>query len=246
MVPFMKLPTLGSIVEKGKAMANDDGYLELMETSEDSNMYETNLQVLLKNEYTITENIDHELGQDMIKKNILEDSIVQKMLKIGGRDFPAGIITETQYPSTHSLFNYLYNSFEYYSLKPMVQLENWNDCVDKILAIKEDNDQRTASPQELIDEEKNNKNQERFVLHSLVNQNIMDKENPEMKNQVVETNLLSFFKCFETNVGGMNIVDVEMMRDYFSATTKNTNEGELGKRKRTSNSNFNRLYDDFQ
>lgn len=238
----MKLPTLGSIVEKGKAMANDDGYLELMETSEDSKMYETNLQVLLKNEYTISENIDHELGQDMIKKNILEDSIVQKMLMIGEREFPAGAITKAQYPSMYNFYNYLYKSFEYYSLKPMVQLENWNDCIDKILSIKEQS--RTLSPQELIHQEQHNKSQESFVLHGLVNQKVMGLDNTETRNQIVETNLLSFFQCFEKNVGGMAVVDVEMMNDYFRTAERNTDEGELGKWKR--NSKFTSLYGDFQ
>jgi len=242
LVPFITLPTLGNIVEKGKDMAENNGYLELMEKSEDSEMYRNNLQDIFKNEYTINENvdIDTELGQDMIKKNILEDSIVQKMLKIGGRDFPAGIITDTQYPSTYKLYNYLYNSFEYYSLKPMVQLKNWNDCMDKILAIKDAN----ITPQEIInEEEKNNKNKERLVLNGLVNQKIMDKENPEMKNQVIETNLLSFFQYFETKKGGMSIVDVEMMKDYFALVTKNTNEGKLGNWAR--NEKFNSLYRDF-
>lgn len=224
-------------------MANNGGYVEVMEKSEDSKMYEKNLQDICKNEYTITENIDHELGKDMIKKNILEDGIVQKMLKIGGRDFSTGIITDTQYPSTHKLYNYIYNSFECYSLKPMFQLKNWNDCMDKILAIKDTN----IAPQEVINqEEKNNKNQERLVLNGLVNQKIMGKENPEMKNQVVETNLLSFFQCFETKIGGMNIVDVEMMKDYFTLVKKNTNQGELGKWKRNSNTKFTSLYADFQ
>lgn len=241
-VPFVKLPTLGSIVQKGKDMANDDGYLELMEKSEDSNMYETNLQDILKKEYTITENIDHELGQDMIKKNILEDSIVQKMLMIGEREFPAGAITKAQYPSMYNFYNYLYKSFEYYSLKPMVQLENWNDCIDKILSIKEQSSR--LSPEELLHQEQHNKNQESFVLHGLVNQKVMGLDNTETRNQIVETNLLSFFQCFEKNVGGMAIVDVEMMNDYFRTAERNTDEGELGKWKR--NSNFTRLYGDFQ
>lgn len=132
-------------------MTTTDEYLVLMEKSESSKVYEKNLQEVLKKEYTIDEDVNHELGQDMIKKNILEDSIVQKMLKIGERELPAGAITKAQYPSMYDFYNYVYKSFEYYSMKPMVQLENWNACMDELLIITDTT--KKMSPQKIIDSE---------------------------------------------------------------------------------------------
>lgn len=72
----------------------------------------------------------------------------------------------------------------------------------------------------------------------------MGVDTTEKRNEIVEMNLLSFFQCFEKKAGGMNIVDVEMMNDFFKTATKNTDETEVGKWKR--NTNFNSLYGDFQ
>jgi hypothetical protein len=43
----------------------------------------------LHQSYHITESIDDEVGKNMIKKHILEDMIVQKIMKIGDRKLPA-------------------------------------------------------------------------------------------------------------------------------------------------------------
>lgn len=138
----------------------------------------------------------------MIKKNILEDMIVQKMMKIGDREIPAGQeITNTQFPSIYNFYNYLYRSFQYYTMKPMVQLENWNTNMNDILTAKEQS--KTQSPQELLLQEEGSKNQKRFVLHGIVNQKIMGLDNTQTRNQNVESNLLAFFQCFEKNIGGM-------------------------------------------
>jgi len=240
-VPFLTLPTLGNIIQKGKVMSTDWGYRELMENAEDVKAYEKWLQDVLQGAFEISETIDHEVGKEMIKKNILEDMIVQKVMKIGDRSIPTWDITSTQYPIIYDFYSYIHRSFSYYDLKPIVQLENRNTLMDDMLRAKKES--ITTSSDVLLSQEKWNKNQERFVLHGLVNQKVMGLDNTETRNQNAESHLLSFFQCFEKDMGGMKIVDVEMMSDFFRTTTRNSEQEKLGKWEKTEK--FNGLYRDF-
>jgi hypothetical protein len=108
----------------------------------------------------------------------------------------------------------------------MVHLEKWNSCMDKMLVVKDKS--KEISPERLINQEQQkNKNQERFILNGLVNQKVMGLDNAETRNQIVESNMLSFFQCFEKSVNGMTVVDVDMMNDYFRTAERNTGEAEL-------------------
>lgn len=224
-IPFMKLPTLGNIIRKGQEMSDSWKYLELMDAAENTLVYEEKLQNILEQSYDISETTEQEIAKDVIKKNIFEDMIVQKMMKIGEREIGEPI-TNTKQAVAYDLYSYLYRSFEYYGMKSMVYLENWNTCMNTMLLVKEES-QKTA-PDVLINHEQNNKNQERFVLHSLVNQKVMWLDNTETKNQVVEFNMLAFFQCFEKKIAGMKIIDVDMMNDYFTTVKKNPEEKEVG------------------
>ncbi len=78
----------------------------------------------------------------------------------------------------------------------------------------------------------------------------MGIDGTQKRNEVVEMNIVSFLQCFTKNIGGIDIVDVEMMKDFFWVAKQNEVSPEkdlqVSKGKRKRNTTFEDLFRDFE
>lgn len=239
-VPLIELPTLGAFVEGAK---NID-YSEIIQKSTTRDEYDKNFIEKIQQSVRFTNMWENTLQKDVLKKVIIKDMIAQDIVALTWKDISLnqttdGLVTKEQYPQMYGLYNYLYRSLEYYSLKSIDQLQLFQKNIMTLLQYK--NTIWTQSTETVMRyKEKNN---EMFVLQILTNQS----EIPQMSsfdNQWPEEKLWTFFKCFEKQAWGITIIDIEMMNDYFKAATgTNKQNNEVGKWKR--NQYFDNLVNDF-
>lgn len=142
--------------------------------------------------------IANEVGQDIIKKNILQDMIIQKIMKLSGRNIadiegrPEGIDAR-KYPQTYALYAYFFRSFGYYSMQSLDNISLLNNNMDTLIYIQQQSEK--YSKEQLIHHQKDNKNTERFFIHDLLHPHTLTKNTP-LTNQNPERELQSFFDLF--------------------------------------------------
>lgn len=109
------------------------------------------------------EGIAYELSQDMLKKQVIQDEIVQNMVACTGRVMGEQEDITKQYAHIHGLYSLLYRTMEYYSMQSVDKLISLNDDIKELLRYRKE--KSTRSVLDIKDIE----NQEMFVLQALVN-----------------------------------------------------------------------------
>ncbi len=232
-IPFMKLPTLGSTISKGKKENTD--YMDLMEKSEDIASYEKNLEDELMTEYSLSETTEYDIGKDALKKQMLQDMIIQKLAKVCRRTIKDwAVVSSDEKPDImYNLYNYFNKSLTYYDAKSLDKLETWNTYMNKLLNIQTSPDYAKSV---------NTTNKRWFVLHNIMTPTIIGGTNTSIKDQTSESFISSFFQCFKTNVGNIEILDIDKMKKYFEIANQSVENTVIEDKK--NEQVFNKLYAD--
>lgn len=244
-LPLTNLPSMSQII----MWAQNDDYTTLMNTSDTLTDYEKNIQENMDVSLVFDKNISYELGQDKLKKQIIQDEIVQNLVKFSWRTLSASESITTQYQNVYGLYNYIYKSLEYYSMGSIDQLNKFSKNITTLLEYRNENISKSTDEVLKYKEDKENpttyQNDEMFFIQSLVNQAVIPQITSKLTEQWPEENMMSLFKCFEKTISGISIIDVDKMDDYFSAATgTNKTENKVGKWER--NTEFTTLVNNMQ
>ena len=230
-VPLTTLASMKTIIT-GAKKAN---YKKLFVQSDDMKIYTENIKENMDKQVIFWEDSSSDMGTDMLKKQVIQDDIVQNIMSCTGKIWWVNQDITKESPNIYWLYNYIYKSLAYYSMKSVDQLILFNkniqglltyrskkSPIDEVMKYKEDKQNPTW-----------NQNQEMFALQSLVHPSNIPEVTNTLTDQWPEEKLKLFFDCFNKEIWGINIIDAAMMDDYFTAATwTNKENNEVGKRKR--------------
>ncbi|MFA7298806.1 MAG: hypothetical protein WC010_04140 [Candidatus Absconditabacterales bacterium] len=228
--PLVTLPSFGAFVDGAKAI----NYNEVIEKSSTLDGYGDNFKQKLQQSIKFNNKEDASIKKDILKKVIIKDMITQSIIGLTGRGEEGKqnldyTITASSQPNTYAFYNYLYKSLEFYSMRGITQLQTFQNSITTLVDFRER--MKTKSIDGVMSHE--GTNQEMFVLQAMSNQAVIPSVTDRLKDQGPEESLLGFFKCFEKSIGGVAIIDVQMMDDYFKAATGTNKENNtVGKWKR--------------
>jgi len=227
--PLITLPSIAQILQ----WAKKTNYYEIIKQSDSLPKYKKNIQETMETKITISDNNSYTLGQELLRKQIIQDDIVQNIIKCTGRIRWSEDMITFQQSSIHAFYNYLERSLQYSSMQSVDQLLLLDKHISTLLDYRNTNVNKSSFDVLKYKENISIQNEEMFVLQSLVNQAIVPQTTNTISDQWPEEKLLSFFKCFEKKIGGVSIIDGEMMDDFFKASLgTNNSENAVGKRKR--------------
>lgn len=229
-VPLITLPKFGDFVES----AEHSDYYKLISDAETIDEYGKKFTEGVQNDVQKNMDNDMDIQKDMLKKFIIKDMITQNIFSLAGRSMDTSpswyILTPNGQSQSYAFYNFMYKSLEYYSMGSIDQLQLFQSNINTLLQYRQE-PRISQSPEILM--QRKNENQEMFALQMITNRTIIPNTNNITSDQWPETNLQSFFKCFEKQTWGIHIVDVEMMGDYFKAAAgTNKEDNTIGKRKR--------------
>ena len=233
-VPLITLPKFGDFVESAK----HSDYHKLISDAETIDEYGKKFTEGVQNNVQKNMDNDMDIQKDMLKKFIIKDIITQNIFSLAWRNMdinPSGyVITPNGQTQSYAFYNFIYKSLEYYSMWSIDQLQLFQSNINTLLQYRQE-PRISQSPGVLI--QRKNENQEMFAIQTITNRTIITDNTSTFSDQWPETNLQSFFKCFEKQVWGIDIIDVEMMGDYFKAAAwTNKQNNAVGKWKRNDRS----------
>lgn len=214
-ITLVTLPTLWAFVDGAKTI----DYAKIIDSSHTIDDYSKNFTEKLQQSVKLNTGGNTILQKDVLKTTIIKDMIMQDIFALSwkqstSKEIENWLISKEQYPQMHGLYNYLYKSLEYYSLRSIDQLQSFQKNIANLLQYK--NTTSTQSIETVMKYKETNK--EMFVLQALTHHTTLPLA-PTFQDQWPEEKLLSFLKCFQKDIWGMNIIDIEMMNDYFTAAT---------------------------
>lgn len=226
-IPLITLPRFGDFIEAAKPENME--YHKLLTEAETIDDYARNFTENLQNK--VQKSSDMDIQKDMLKKYIIKDIITHDIFSLTGKNIDRAtsgyMITPNAQPQSHAFYNFIYKSLEYYSMGSINQLQWFQKNINTLLKYREE----PKSISSLLSYKENN--QEMFAIQSITNPGIIPNNVNESTNQWPEEQLAAFFKCFEKQTGGIAIIDVEMMNDYFNAAAgTNKEDNNVGKWKR--------------
>lgn len=238
-VPLTTLASISTIL----SWAQEANYQKMFLASDDAAAYEDAIGENMDRQMIFWKSLSYDMSQDMLKKQIIQGDIVQNIISCTWKDWgsDAEISNEWASKNVYGFYQYIYRSLEYCSMKSVDQLVLFNKNIMKLLDYRTQNSTKSI-PDVLAYKDKN---QEMFVIQSLMNQSIIPTTASKLTEQWPEENLMSFFKCFEKEIWGIDIIDTEIMDDYFTAAMgTNKEENKVGKRER--NQDFTALVNDLE
>lgn len=230
-LPLTNLPSISKIMQ----WAQKIDYQSLMTKSDNLLDYTKNIKENMDIWLIFWKNIWFELGQDSLKKQVIQDQIVQNVITCSWRVFSSSEEITKEYPNIYWFYNYLYKSLEYYSMKSIDQLLLFDKNIQTLLSYrnKKLEQQSLEEVTKYKEDDKNplwTQNQEMFAVQALLHPSIIPPITNIFTEQWPEEYMMKFFKCFEKQVSDVSIVDVEMMSDYFTAAQwTNKTENKVGK-----------------
>ena len=216
--------------------AQNTNYKELFLQSDDMKSYTENIKENMDKKVIFWKNSSSDMGKDILKKQVIQDDIVQNITFCTGKTWWANKTISKESPNIHGLYNYIYKSLEYCSMQSVDQLMLFDKNIHTLLTYRN----KKISIDEVIkykEDKKNpnwNQNQEMFALQSLIHSsNIPEITSALTDDQWPEEKLKLFFDCFDKEIWGIHIIDQDMMNDYFTAATwTNKENNAIGKWKR--------------
>lgn len=228
-VPLITLPKFGDFIDASKTI----DYTTTIHTCETQDQYSKKITETLEN--TAKAKQDMTSQKDMLKKYILKDIITQNIFSLTGRTTDglqnSVLITPSSQPQMHVFYNFLSNSLTYYSMGSIDDLQLFQKNIQTLLTYATGPTKTQSTESALAYKDKN---QEMFVMQSLLNQANIPSVTSSLRDQQPEEKLLSFFRCFEKKIGAISVIDAEMMDDFFTASRGTNKEANaVGKRKRS-------------
>ncbi len=137
----------------------------------------------------------------MLKKQIIQDEIVQNVVAITGRIMKDKEEITLQYANIYGFYNYLYKSLEYYSMYSVDKLVLFNTNIKKLLGYRNAWSGKSVEDvmkyKEGVETSAVYQNDEMFAIQALVNKEIVPLYTNVFTEQRPEERMMKFFKCFK-------------------------------------------------
>lgn len=238
-LPLTTISSISAIISWAQTASKNGEYQKLVRESDKFTDYIQSIKTEIDSGMNTWVSIGYEVSQDMLKKQVIQDDIVQDIIACTGRVMKPQEEITTGTPEIYAFYNYLYRTLGYYSMQSTDTLTLFATDIKKLLEYR--NTKKNQSIEEVMKYEEGSEtsaayqNQEMFLIQSLVNTSVIPVNTSVFTDQGPEKHLLSFFKCFEIQSWGFSIIDAKMFDDYLTAAWgTNKKENNVGTRKRNS------------